>query len=364
MSLENGEITIEFGRIRAESAASDETAVAVTDRVTLPLNVGHRLLYTLAEALKPHEARLRKVHAMGLSPAQAGQEARPGQISSRPPPDQSGEWAARLLRLVGAWGVPHQYERSFQLRAGGLRSNRFLLSVNVVDIPGDRSDSALKVCGQMGMPEALHSAAAANFSMAKCVHFGFEGDSDSIICKLYLERAVPPEEARRAHANGEGVLLHLAFKWNIIRPEAVTTRYLWHPLLTAEDIAQRLAQLYRDEHRASQEIATEFLRLAAGNAAADTLQYLEVEEIENARRSFDLNVYNTRLQVRDVQHLLQRMRNHFSVRAGQFQGLYDQIKAMSLGHLAGGVHRNGEDFFSVYYGVVGLPRFSSGLRQT
>jgi hypothetical protein len=57
------------------------------------------------------------------------------------------------------------------------------------------------------------------------------------------------------------------------------------------------------------------------------------------------------------------MRSHFGVRPGQFQGLYDQIKLLSLGHLAGGVHRNGKDFFNVYYGVVGLPRFSARLRQ-
>ena len=34
----------------------------------------------------------------------------------------------------------------------------------------------------------------------------------------------------------------------------------------------------------------------------------------------------------------------------------------ALGHLAGGVHRNGKDFFNLYYGVTGLPHFHEGFR--
>jgi hypothetical protein len=34
---------------------------------------------------------------------------------------------------------------------------------------------------------------------------------------------------------------------------------------------------------------------------------------------------------------------------------------MQLGHIAGGSHRNGIDFFNLYYGAVALPRFNSQL---
>jgi hypothetical protein len=44
------------------------------------------------------------------------------------------------------------------------------------------------------------------------------------------------------------------------------------------------------------------------------------------------------------------MRRRFGVGPGQFQALYDQIKERKFGHLAGGLHRNGKDFFNVYYG--------------
>ena len=117
---------------------------------------------------------------------------------------------------------------------------------------------------------------------------------------------VPKDEAERAKAASEPVLLHLAFKWDVLRDAHVVTRYLWYPARSMEDTEARLSQVYRDGRPApSFEIAKAVLHLAADRAAAERLQYLEVQEDENARRSFDLNVYDARLQVRDRQPLLQ-----------------------------------------------------------
>lgn len=362
LSLETGEVVIEFGRLEGVQALLGQTSVSVTDRVVLPLETGRRLLVWLEESLRPHAGAMRAAQAKALAPADAATAARPGQVSQRPPPDQSGERAAQLLRLVGHWDVPHQYERSFRLSELGVQANRFLLTVNTCDVPGTARERALEVCDRLAMPATLRAAAEANFEMANCLHFGFEGDPGSIICKLYLERAVPGEEAQKARAVGEPVLLHLAFKWDLLGDAAVTTKYFWYPGLSAPEIQERLAHVYRGGQSASFDIARAMLQLAAEREPTENLQYLEVEEAENARRSFDLNVYNAKLRVKDIQPLLHRMREHFAIRPGQFQALYDQIKAMALGHLAGGVHRNGKDFFNVYYGVIGLPHFNRELR--
>jgi hypothetical protein len=45
------------------------------------------------------------------------------------------------------------------------------------------------------------------------------------------------------------------------------------------------------------------------------------------------------------------MRDLFSIRPGQFQAFFDQIRNQSAGHLAGGIHRDGRNFFNVYHGV-------------
>ena len=91
--------------------------------------------------------------------------------------------------------------------------------------------------------------------------------------------------------------------------------------------------------------------MAAAGMNEKSLQYLEVQEDGNDRLSFDLNVYDAGLQLKDVQPQLTRMRETFGIRPGQFQTLYDQIKTRILGHLAGGMHRNGMEFFNVYYGA-------------
>jgi tryptophan 7-halogenase len=354
---------VDFGRVARAASAEEEAAVAVSDRIVMPLETARRLLISLSDALRPHALGLRAAEAKSLSPGDAAAATRPDQGAVHAPPDEAGKKAALLFNLVGEMGVPHQYERSFRISAGGLHANRFLLTVDKRDIAGDARERVLGICERLEMPPALRKTASERFEMARCVHFGFEGDAGGVICKLYLERLVPDEEARHARERAQPVLLHLAFKWNPASKEDVTTEYLWHPALSAAEIGGRLAKhVYRDGPEGSVAIANAVLALAAGKVAAEKLQYLEVQEQDNGRRSFDLNLYNARLQVKDLQPFLYRMRELYGVRPGQFQALYDQIRLKALGHLAGGVHRNGNDFFNLYYGVAGLPHFHDRFR--
>jgi tryptophan halogenase len=358
-ALEAGELIIEFGNV---ADADGRPAVAVSDRMVLPLDTGRRLVYWLEDCVRTHAASLCAEDAKRLPPAQAAVAARPGQTQLRPPPEVAGERATQLLRMVGALGVRHQYERSFRICHRALLANRFLLTLSPREIQGDAAGRVLEICDRLQMPETARATAAANFAMANSIHFGFEAGDNRVIVKLYLERQVPTAEAERVRAAGEPVLLHMAFKWDLVKAEAVTTRYWWYPALSAVEIDGRLAHVYRDAPQASIELAREALALAGNRVAVERLQYLEVDEAENARRSFDLNLYDAKLLVKDMQALIFRMREHFSVRPGQLQALYDQIRTKPLGHLAGGVHRDGEDFFNVYYGVVDLPQSRSELR--
>jgi hypothetical protein len=355
LALESDQVVVEFGQVVEPGSAAGAAGVAVADRVILTLDVARRLAFGLNDSLKPHRAAIAAEEAKALPPSEAALAARPGQASVRAPLNEAGERAAQLLRLVGDLGVPHQYERSFRICDRALLANRFLLSLDTGNIPGNALARTLEICDRLRIPGSAREAAEANFTMAKCIHFGFESDDEAIVCKLYLERAVPAAEVQRAREGGQPALLHLALKWDLIKGTAVTTRYFWRPALSAAEIEDRLAQIYRDGPQASLALAKAVLHLTEGRVATEQLQFLEVEEAENARRSFDLNLYNAHLQVSDMQHLLHRMREHFNVRPGRLQALYDQIKGKALGHLAGGVHRDGKDFFNIYYGVVGLP---------
>ena len=68
-------------------------------------------------------------------------------------------------------------------------------------------------------------------------------------------------------------------------------------------------------------------------------------------KNFDLNVYDAGLEVRDFRPLLSRMCRRFAIPSERFDSLYDGIAGARFGHLAGGIHRGGRDFFNVYYGA-------------
>ena len=343
---EGENIVVEFG-----SSLAVPGAIALTQQVVMPVDTAKRLVLALGDALRRYAPE-------SLSPEAARRAVTPVNA----PPDAAGEKAALLLKLVADLGVPYQHERSFRICPGGLHANRFLLSLDAADIAGDPMQTVMEICARLGIPDATRKAAEESFGTAACVHFGFEDTAGSLLCKLYLERQVPAGEAAAAAARREPVLLHLAYKWDPSSGAAVLTRYHWYPRLPLAELEARLASVYRGRAaEASIAIARTVLRAAAKRAPAEQLQYLEVEE-GNGRRSFDLNVYDAALQLKDVQDALFAMRERFGVRPGQFQALYDQVKTRALGHLAGGVHRNGEEFFNVYYGTSGFPRFSERLR--
>jgi hypothetical protein len=264
----------------------------------------------------------------------------------------AGEKAALLHRLVADLNAPLSRERSFRMSEGALLSDRFLLSVGKQHFGPDPAARVGDICGQLGMPAPLLRKIEPNVSAASCVHFGFEGAGDAGLYKVYFEFPVAEIAANRSPGSREPLLLHLAFKWDALDAAAsVATRYFWHPFLSASEIRERMSQIYADKRaEVSRSIATDVLDLAAARVPAEKLQYLEVREDETGRNSFDLNLYNARLRVQDLHALLSRMRERYSISRAEFQAMFDQVKGRTAGHLAGGVHRNGEDFFNVYYG--------------
>lgn len=281
--------------------------------------------------------------------------------SSRAPAPAGREQAARLLAAVAELGAPYVQERSFRMRPGELLPNRFLLSVGR-PADGSASDEAItEVFRAIGLPEPALQATAADLPKARCIHLGFEGDGADPLLKVYLEVGGPDKAAGAvgdrppADAPGEmpqRVLEHVAYKWkpNEEDAEAVVGRYWWYPHMTAEQIRGRVEAVYDGNTPESLEIAYGVIAMAAERMPERDIHYLEIEEEGNPRRSYSINFYDADLRIRDLHPLLSRMRRLYELSPGRFQVLYDQIKKRRFGHLAGGVHRNGKDFFNVYYG--------------
>jgi tryptophan halogenase len=372
---DDGRVALEFGHREGASAAGvpadPSAAFVVVHRVLMPQLTAWRMVDGLAAALgRPVAAASSPEPAPPTAPTQPAAVRPPGRVGAtlldlgadealrrrgttpvNAPPDPVAEKAAWLQAAVRELAPQHYEERSFRIAPGSLQANRYLLSINARHKPADALERAWRIARQLGLPETLRSRVEQAHAWADHLHFGFEGEPQRVMCKLYFERVVPGLDAARARATGEPALQYIAFKWNADSGEHVVSHYHWHPELSEAEIAARIDEIWGAAPPALAAMSRSVLGLATQRmGTGPRAQYLEVTEEGQPRRSFDLNVYDARLTVRDLQGVLADMREYFGVRPGQFQALYDQIKARPMGHLAGGIHRNGQPFFNVYFG--------------
>lgn len=381
LSFDRGEIRVDFGQASEPDTAGTVT-VELSNRVVLTPSTAQRLLMALAETLQGHRTGAPAepppvTRAPGGAPSSAPGRAKPALTelldptsdmdSSRAAKSAAAESSSRVLGIVAGFGVPYVNERSIRLRQKTLLSNRFLLTVGRKSIEaqakraaatGGDGDLLPNALGQLGMPPEFLDAAIENMPRAQALHFGFEADEDRHLLKVYLEM----KQEGTAPAVAGPLLHYVAYKWDPADPEQrVVSRYMLHDGISVEQIRARLQAIYADgdsDGGDSGRIALDVLALGASRMAARDMNYMEIEEEGNARRSFDLNLYDAGLLVRDLQPFLARMRDRYEIAPGRFQVLYDQIKARRFGHLAGGVHRDGGDFFNVYFGAQ---MFEEGL---
>lgn len=252
--------------------------------------------------------------------------------------------AGRLLSWLQGQGL-EGYEKSFKLSAQGLFANRFLGGLAAGQLPLDR---LVQVCNDIGTPKEFMTRLGQEFSGADSVHFGFEEGHDSAIFKIYLEYWKRLNPARRRR--DESVLLHRAFKWDALDPKRCTVAsYTCFPCLSREQTMGRIAGIYQGAvAHPSCELARQLMRLAA-TRSSEQLMYLEVGEEGNPRASFDLNFHAADLKLAEIGVPLMEITRSYSIPPERFAALWGRIKSKTLGHLSGGLSRDGQDFLTVYY---------------
>jgi hypothetical protein len=260
--------------------------------------------------------------------------------------------AADLIRLVQDFGAPFGLERSIKLTPGRLDRERCLLSVGRSAFGEPPQSKLLDAARALGLPEPFVEELAASAAEADVIHFGYEADGGRGIYKIYCEYA---SKVRRAMAEGQGLptLVHLAFKWVPDKADShAVTRYSWVPCRTIGDLEDRLRLLLPLE-RAPNAHRCVFELLSRASAVADPREFLlmEVEERGNPRRSCDLNVYDAAMRVGQAIDLVEAAAAGLAVPKSEVQSAFAPVTDKMLGHLSGGVGRNGEEFVTVYFGV-------------
>jgi tryptophan halogenase len=257
--------------------------------------------------------------------------------------------ARKLWQLIAGLEVPFCYERSFRVCRGALLTNRFLLSLSKADLGSNPHVKIAELCNYLSMPRTFQSMAARFLGGADFLHFGFEENQSSCLYKIYLELDTPSDRA----AKPAPVLLHIAFKWDAAAPsQAALTRYFWYPALPVSAMLSRIGQIFPPSGAAEPlDIVRGILQLTPGGALAGSMRYLEVTEDQNARHSFDVNLYDAKLELKALGPYFARMCRYHGISTEPLEALIEPDQSKALGHLAGGTHRQGEQFFNVYYGV-------------
>jgi len=254
-----------------------------------------------------------------------------------------------LVSLVEAEGVRHGREDSFKMSRAGLLTNRFLLGVPMREISPAR---VMHLCNALGMPQSCQASFLGHLGDANLIFFGLEDDGERGVYKVYLEFWDSVRRQVRRTGRTDPLLLNLGFKWRAggDGSDVRVARYTCFPLLSVYDILGRLQQIYADGGAPAAHAGASAIiqRAAAANPSASFL-YVEVSEEGNPRKSFDVNLYKANLHVGDIHTLLSELARHFCIPAETFQPWLKRIAARPLGHLSGGLDKDGRDFMTTYY---------------
>jgi hypothetical protein len=339
-----------FGQRRAAVKNQNGHRVPLDTLINMNPVAAKRLAIQLDTVVRQHEAKF------GLQDLQAAQQ--PGLLPTPPIPApvfRSARGTDKVKLLFG-FLKDHQvtpaFERSWGFQAQALNADRFLLGFEKKQVGANPDEKLVDVCLRMDMPEDFLEVFLKNLPSAKIVGFGFGEDENTCIIKAYLELGAPFYRAGSTFDKSEPYLSHLGLKWNADdRSRKALARYTCSPGLDATGVQRRLVDdFYGDAAANPFEIIHGILEHAAAKGGGQRFDFLDVAEENNPRSSYDINVYGAHLQLNEIHSFLLAISRYYQISEEQFSSSYEKAQKHTLGHIAGGRHRNGKDFLTLYFG--------------
>jgi len=255
------------------------------------------------------------------------------------------------FEILESLEIPCGYERSFKMSKGRLLANRYLLEISLQDTT---PQVLFEIIHKLQMPESLFDEFQQNLPGANLVFIGFEDDQLDGSYRVYLEywdkicaeiNATPQATHPR--------LMFLGYKWNPERSERqAISSYFCHPMLSTTEIISRISALYgQTKEKQALKYVCDVVHQGAVKCPDRSFIYLEVSEEDNRRLSFDLNVYQSALRLRDIDSTLGDLQQYFQVCPEEFLTLKQRVGSKLLGHISGGTNREGEEFLTLYYEI-------------
>ncbi len=255
----------------------------------------------------------------------------------------------RPFQLVEHFNLKCGYEKSCKFTQGELLRNRYLLGIDKSQLDANRLQL---VCQEMNMPQSHFQELIDHEDDANLVLLGFEESSNDASYRVYLEfwdRI--KEKIKQSQAPYPTQTMFLGYKWSAFdNSQATTSEYTYYPRIELARILQRLGNMLdTSQGRQLLDITADILARTLEHTDSESLIYLEASEVGNPRKSFDINLYPAGLKLQDIHPQLAALCELYSVNAHEFAELYSNAGARALGHISGGLDRNGQSFFTVYY---------------
>lgn len=270
--------------------------------------------------------------------------------------ETTDEKARLLFQLVKGVSTRVGFERSFKFFKKTLLFDRFLLGFQRKSIRQEPRERILNICKQIDMPGDFLETFKESLSESNIVLFGFERNEKSRIYKAYLEFGDRiTQEIREKPDKPEPVIIHRGFKWDASDNSRKTTAlHTCFPLLTMEEMLERVVNIfYSRDQRKPFSLVRSVLSIAAARTNPKSFLYFEASEQNNPRNSFDINMYAADLRVGELYPILLQICWHYAIPYREFNKHYEPLKTQKLGHLTGGMDRDGRDFLTLYFGEKG-----------
>ncbi len=337
------EVWLLLGKTRKEASDPAHPQLKSALRVVMSPYTAKQLVSALNAVVNTYESTYGPIGEKTVSPL-------------RLPPFKSEEARERvgfLFGLLNNLNLTVSFERSFKASEKKLLPNRFLVGFFPNSLPQNPQEKILDLCMRMRMPEKFLSPFAQNLSEATMVGFGIEEDEAACVVKAYLEFKDRYAEALKKNPHKfDSYVSHWGFKWDAgDNARGALARYSCFPAFTAEDIREKLSgTFYRGHERTAFDIVNGIVELGSRKVGRDKFLFLEVNEENNPRSSFDINLYGANLRLEEVYPFFLEMCQHYTIPVEQFHNLYEPVRTRTLGHIAGGLDRKGKDFLTVYFG--------------
>ena len=344
------EFMLLFGAVQKEQPIQGEVKADLLDQVVLSPFAAKRLLGKLTQVIRDHESAYGPLTRHPPLQDRAVPAGRLPAFKS----SVTHEKVGLLFQLLNDLRLRVAFERSFKVSEKSLNGSRFLLGINKHTISRSRHNSILDVCTKLGMPEDFQETFRENLREANVFGFGMDENQETCVVKAYLEFGSRYAKAmKKAFHERDPYVSHLGFKWDAVdNTRCALTKYTCFPALNLQDMLERLSSgFYGSTHSDLYPLIERLLRFVSSKDGEDKFIYLEVNEENNPRSSFDLNVYSANTRMQEVYPLLVPLCRHYSIPDEVFQDLYEPVKDMIFGHLAGGIGRKGNDFLTVYFGT-------------